>query len=125
MANKLLSIFLALIGLTTLNLLLVAQPIAAQTQNSAKLTQLVNKAIAQTQEGQTRAAIDTLGQVITLARKLKQPQVEAYALLGIEQNYNPLGQPQAALKSYNQALAIFKTVKDSSGEASGLNNLLI
>lgn len=86
MANKLLSIFLALIGLTTLNLLLVAQPIAAQTQNSAKLTQLVNKAIAQTQEGQTRAAIDTLGQVITLARKLKQPQFEAYALLGIEQN---------------------------------------
>lgn len=127
MANKLLNSFLALnIGLTPLNLLLVAQPIAAQTQNSPEskvLTQLVDKAIAQTQQGQPRAAIDTLGQVITLARKLKQPQVEAYALLGIGQNYNILGQLQAALKSYNQALAIFQTVKDPSGEASVLNNL--
>ncbi len=127
MVNKLLSSFLALsIGLTPLTSLLVAQPIAAQTQNSPEsevLNQLVDKAIAQTQQGQPRAAIDTLGQVITLARKFKQPKVEAFALLGIGQNYNSLGQLQAALKSYNQALAIFKTLKDPNGEASVLNNL--
>ncbi|KJH73509.1 CHAT domain-containing protein [Aliterella atlantica] len=129
MANKLLSSFLALsIGITPLHLLLVAQNVAAQTQNSPEsqaLNQLIDKAIAQTQQGQTRAAIDTLEQLIALARKLKQPKVEAAALLGIGLNYNTLGQLQSALKSYNQALAIFKTVKDLNGEASVLNNLSV
>jgi len=126
MANKLLSSLLALsIGLTPLTLMLDSK---AQTQNApevVRLNQLIDKAIAQTKQGQPRNAIATLQKTIELARQLKNPQVEAYALLGIGRNYSTLGEPQSALNSYNRAIAIFKATKDPNGEAVVLSNLSI
>jgi CHAT domain-containing protein/Flp pilus assembly protein TadD len=125
--KKVFSSFLALsIGLTGLSSIIVSQPSKAQIQNSPDsklLDELVAQAIAQTKQGQPRNAIATLQKVIELARKLKNPQVEAYALLGIGTNYDTLGEPQSALNSYNNAIALFQAAKDPDGEAVVLSNL--
>ncbi len=125
--KKIFSSFLALsIGLIPLTTIVVGQPSKAPTQNSPDsklLDELVDKAIAQTQQGQPRQAIATLQKAIELARKLKKPQVEAYALLGIGTNYDTLGEPQSALNYYNRALSIFKATTNPRGEAVVLSNL--
>ena len=111
--------------LTPLTVPLMVQPSWAQSQNSQleKLKQLQQQALQQIQQGQHRQAIETLQQVLAIARQFTIRNVEAFALTAIGFNYNSIGQPQEALKYFNQALPITRSVGDRRGEAVTLNNI--
>lgn len=110
--KKIFNSFLALsVTLTPLASIVISYPSKAQVQNDLEVTrlnQLIDRAIAQTQQGQPRSAIATLQKTIELARKLKNTPVEAYALLGVGQNYSTLGEPQSALNIARQFPEIAK-----------------
>ena len=111
--------------LTPLTVPLMVQPSWAQSQNSQleKLKQLQQQALQQIQQGQHRQAIETLQQVLAIARQFTIRNVEAFALTAIGFNYNSIGQPQEALKYFNQALPITRSVGDRSVESVTLNNI--
>jgi tetratricopeptide (TPR) repeat protein len=111
--------------LTPLTVPLMVQPSWAQSQNSQleKLKQLQQQALQQIQQGQHRQAIETLQQVLAIARQFTIRNVEAFALTAIGFNYNSISQPQEALKYFNQALPITRSVGDRRGEAVTLNNI--
>jgi tetratricopeptide (TPR) repeat protein len=104
---------------------LIAQPSLAQTQNLQveEIEGLIEQAIKQSQQEQPVESIDTLQQVLEMARQLKDKEIEAIALLGIGFNYNSIGQLETALDYYNQALLISQEVGDRFGEAIILNNI--
>jgi CHAT domain-containing protein/Tfp pilus assembly protein PilF len=102
------------------------QPIAwAQTQNNQEqeAKRLLQLAVQQTQQGKPQQAIETLQQVLAIARQIPDKDLEALALLGIGFNFNNIGQRQKALDYYNQALPIFREVGVRAGEATTLNNI--
>jgi len=110
--------------LTPLTVPLMVRPSWEQSENlQEELQQLLHQAKQQTQQGQQIQAIETLQQVLAIARQLKAREIEAKALLGIGFNYSNIGRKQEALNYYNQALPIYQEVKDRSGEATTLNNI--
>jgi len=127
------------IGLVPVTMPLMVQPSWAQTQDlQAQMEELLKvnqqiqdlqaqialfEATQQTQIGQYEQAIETLQQVLDLARKLKNRQIEALVIGGIGFNYEQLDQFQQALDYYYQALPIYQEVGDRKGEAVTLNNI--
>lgn len=116
--KRIISSFLVLATcLTPLTVPLMVQPSWAQSPNaqSQELQRLIPQATQQQQQGKHKQAIETLQQVLALARPLKDRQLEAFVLLGIAFNYRNISQPQEALKYYNQAFPIRREVGDRSG----------
>ncbi|MEG3871320.1 CHAT domain-containing tetratricopeptide repeat protein [Microcoleus sp. Z1_B5] len=121
--------------LTPLTVPVMVQPSWGQSQDSQvqelqrliqqvqEVQKLIQQAKQQRQQGQPRQAIETLQQVLAIARQFKMRKIEALALTSIGFNYHIIGQPQEALKYYNQALPIRREVGDRAGEATTLNNL--
>jgi len=111
--------------LTPLTLPLMVQPSWGQSRDSQvkELQRLIQQSKQQQQQGQSRPAIKTWQQVLTIARQLKERKNEALALHEIGFNYERIGQPQEALKYYKQGLVIYKELRDRSGEATTLSNM--
>ncbi|MGD1808180.1 CHAT domain-containing protein [Dapis sp. BLCC M126] len=133
-------IITSLIGITTLTTTLLILPLFLQesyTQTSdsqaekleqqleqlIKLDQLIKTALQQRGQYQYQESIETLQQVLAIARKIKSPAIEAVANLGIGSNYSSIGKPQEALNFYKEALMIFREVGNRSGVATTLNNI--
>ncbi len=96
----------------------------AQDENSVQqVEQLLQQAVQHTQQGQHQKAVETLQQLLTIARQLQIKDLEGIALAGIGHNYNAIGQPQPALDAYVQALMIFREIKNRGGEATTLSNI--
>ncbi len=124
--KRILNIFFALgVGLTPVTVPLITQPSWGQTQNSQaeEAKRLLEQAEQQRQQGHPQQAIQTLQQVLAIARALKDRELEAIALLGLGLNYKNISQGQQALDYYNQALPIFREVGNRSREATTLNNI--
>src|SRR4028119_910069 len=85
--------------LSPLTVPLMVQPSWAQSQNSQSqaLQRLTEQARQQGQQGKHKQAIETLQQVLALARQLKDRKLEARALNSISFNYISISQPQEAL----------------------------
>ena len=104
--------------LTPLTVPLMVQPSWAQSQNSQveKLKQLVEQVKQQERQGQARQAIETWQQILAITRQFKEKKSEAVALNAIALNYNSISQPQEALKYFNQALPILRSVGERRGK---------
>jgi len=104
---------------------LAIAPSLGQTQSpkNERLKQLFDRALQQTERQEHQQAIGTLQAALAIARQIKDRELEAMASLGIGFNLNAIGQPQEALKYYNQALSIFWAAGNQSMEATTLNNM--
>ncbi len=60
---------------------------------------------------------------MAISQQLELNEVEAIAWLAIGYNADQLGKPQFAIESYQQALPLFRAVRNQHGEAKTLNNL--
>jgi tetratricopeptide (TPR) repeat protein len=94
--------------LTPLTVPVMVQPSWGQSQNSEveEINRLIQQATQQQQQGQPRQAIETLQQVLAIARQFKHREIESITLNKIGVNYNSIFQRQEALKYFNQALPI-------------------
>jgi hypothetical protein len=74
------------------------KPVFGQTQSPqiGALQQLIKQAGEQTQQGKPQQAIETLQQVINLARQMNEKEFEALALVGIGMNLGNTGHPDQA-----------------------------
>lgn len=86
------------ICLTPITIMLTPQSSWAQTQN-AEIEKLTEQARQQTQQGQHLQAIETLQQILTIARQQGDRNNEALALLFLEDNYSDIGQLKEALNN--------------------------
>ncbi|MEG4407755.1 CHAT domain-containing tetratricopeptide repeat protein [Microcoleus sp. MON2_D5] len=119
------SILVLGVCLTPLTMPVMVQPSWAQSQDAQflEMIRLLERARQQQLQEQPRQAIETLQQVLAIARQLKDRQLESLALTGIGFNYNIIGQPQEALKYLNQALPITRSVGPRFMEAIILSNI--
>ena len=74
----------------------------AQSQN---IETLIQQAVQYTQQGKPQQAIETSKQILKLAQQQQDQEIEALAYLYFGKNYRNIGQPQPALKNYQQALS--------------------
>ncbi|BAZ23773.1 TPR repeat-containing protein [Kalymmatonema gypsitolerans NIES-4073] len=124
--KKIISPLLALgMCITPVSTLLMVQPSWGQVQSSKaqQAERLLKQGRQQTQQQQHQQAIQTLQQVLTLARELQDKKLEALALNDLGFNHNRIGERQQALEYYNQSLPLYRSVGDRTGEATTLSNI--
>jgi len=83
---------------------------------------LFSSGIQQLTGGQTRGAESDLAAAVPIVRELNDPLLPSVvnALGGA---YDILGEPDRAMASYREAIAIFRANKNAFGEANALNNV--
>ena len=126
MMKRFISSVLALgVCLTPLSVPVMVQPSWAQSQNSQseKILTLLRQAEEQEKQGKPLQAIETLQQLLAIARQLKDKKLEATALVWLGRNYYDSSQNESALNYYNQALSMFREERDRSAEAAALTNI--
>jgi len=108
------------------NIMLMASPSLGVTANiqEREILRRQQQAWQQTQQGKYEEAIGTWQQVLEIAKKQGQRDIEANAMLGLGVNYNNIGRTDEALYYYNEAAYLnYYILEDGSGSATALNNM--
>ncbi|WP_315789965.1 CHAT domain-containing tetratricopeptide repeat protein [Fischerella sp. JS2] len=74
-------------------------------------------------DGQSQKALESFQQALAIARELKDPLGEAFALTSIANAYSNLGQKPQALELYKQAVSIFQAQKKPATAAGVLTQI--
>ena len=96
---------------------------ASSQDRKAEANRLLQQGKQQYSQGQFREALETLQQVLVIAREIGDKTLTDVALNGIGLVYDSLGQYPKALEFYQQALAIVREVGNKAMEGTTLSNI--
>jgi tetratricopeptide (TPR) repeat protein len=129
--NRYLLGFLAGSFVTMGNLVLLTQPLLAQSAPTAQQStgiaqQWLNSGIQLGRQGTAQSlkqALASFAEAVRISKASDDKLTMALALLSSGRIYDILNQSTKALEAYNQALPLWQDLRDRSGEARTLNNI--